>query len=890
MGLFILNWLLRIHQHDKEDETMRTKTGRLPSKKRLTVFLVLFFSLILLNAAHSEESRWMKEENKGHPKIQSTLIDLKDRYLSQEKSVIQEFAKRRHIRMDEQDRVTVFIQPKAGNTHEAIDTETLKALGGEVIKKGQTVIKAKIPISMADLIADQVEGVSFIKLPDRPYAEVVSQGVSLTGASTYHILGYGGQNVKVAIIDLGFGGLSSAIASGELPASVNKIDCTGTDCVTTDFSSETEDHGTAVAEIVHDMAPNAQLYLIKVDDSLDLMHAKDYCITHGIKIVNHSVGWFNANFYDGACYFDNPVCTADHAYSNGILWVNSAGNHAKRHYGATFMDRDGDRLHNVTNDSNTIAIDAQGGDVIVATLTWDAWPETDQDYDLLLYNSSMEVVEASTGIQNGTQPPSEGIVYLAPTSGTYYLAIKKTSATKNHPFEVFSFYHNLNPHMVSSSLLSPADAIGVMAVAAINQADWTTGPQEDFSSQGPTTDGRIKPEVSGPDGVSNFIYGSFFGTSASSPHVAGAAALILSIHPFSSVSQLWDAITSNAIDMGASGQDTLYGYGRLNLPFFNQTIYVYPNPIDFGDVILGNQSEKNVTVKNIGNADLTIGSIPSPSAPYQIIEDHCSGETLPFETSCAFTIRFSPTSGGLFNSNFSLPSNDPLKSAFTVFLSGAGKYEIELLSPWDQASFDACSLYTLPTFTWSARVPFNNYEIQFSSDTVFITFPVKISVYRGMTEHFMTSYEWKRIWSIPGESGGIVFWRVIGTRSDGTKITSEGRSMMIEPAQPVGSPAISPTRKSSLPTLNWENNCNKKFKGWFGSDRIFTNKIILNFNISNPTDSGGAFTQSLTAYQWTTIRRLVGNVSGSLIYWYVESWDGLNRATATEMMSFILTD
>jgi subtilisin family serine protease len=890
MGLFILNWLLRIHQYDKEDETLRTKAERLLGKTCLTVFLVLFFSLIFLNATYSEELRWMKEENKGHPKIQSALIDLKNRYLSQEKSLIQEFAKRRHIRMDEQDRVTVLIQPKAGNTQEAIDTEALKALGGEVIKKGHTVIKAKIPISMMDVIADKVEGVSFIRLPDRPYAEVVSQGVGLTGASTYHTLGYGGQNVKVAVIDLGFEGLSAAISSGELPASVVKIDCTAVVCIPTKFSSETEEHGTAVAEIVYDMAPNADLYLIKIEDSIDLLHAKDYCSLHGINIINHSVGWFNANFYDGACYFDNPVCTADQAYSNGILWVNSAGNHAKRHFGATFMDSDGDRLHNVTKDSNTIAIDAQGGDMIITTLTWDAWPETDQDYDLLLYNSSMDIVETSEGVQNGTQPPAEAIVYSVPTSGTYYLAIKKSSATENHRFKVFSILHDLNPYVASSSLLSPSDAKGVMAVAAIDQANWTTGPQENFSSQGPTTDGRIKPEISGPDGVSSSIYGSFFGTSASSPHVAGAAALILSLHPTSLADQLWDAITSNAIDMGMSGQDAIYGFGRLNLPSFNPTLSVDPSSVNFGEVFVESQSEKSVTIKNIGNTDLTIGIISSPSAPYHITEDQCSGETLSFETSCVLTIQFLPTSGGVFNSFFGIPSNDPFKSAFNVFVSGTGKYEIELLSPWEQASFTACSLYTLPTFTWSARVPFTRYEIQFSGDNDFKTLPVRISVYQGLTEHAMTSREWKKVLSIPEGNGGTVFWRVVGTQSDGTKKTSEVRSIKIVPAQPVGNPSISPTQKKSTPMLTWENNCNKKFKVWFGSNRDFNNNTTLSFNVSTPTDNGGVFTKALTSYQWTTIKRLAGNVSGALIYWYVESSDGLSRTATTEVMSFTLKD
>lgn len=78
---------------------------------------------------------------------------------------------------------------------------------------------------------------------------------------------------------------------------------------------------------------------------------------------------------------------------------------------------------------------------------------------------------------------------------------------------------------------------------------------------------RVKPDVCGPDGVSGHTYGvSFFlGTSAATPHVAGAAALVLSKNPSYSVAELWSFLTSLAIDMGSGGQDNIYGHGRLNL-------------------------------------------------------------------------------------------------------------------------------------------------------------------------------------------------------------------------------------------------------------------------------------------------------------------------------------
>ena len=62
-----------------------------------------------------------------------------------------------------------------------------------------------------------------------------------------------------------------------------------------------EPHGTAVAEIVHEMAPGAQLYLICIDTRGRPQDTpRTYAKTNGITIVNHSVGWFNSGRGDGS--------------------------------------------------------------------------------------------------------------------------------------------------------------------------------------------------------------------------------------------------------------------------------------------------------------------------------------------------------------------------------------------------------------------------------------------------------------------------------------------------------------------------------------------------------------------------------------------------------------
>ncbi|OGW17775.1 MAG: hypothetical protein A3G93_14935, partial [Nitrospinae bacterium RIFCSPLOWO2_12_FULL_45_22] len=464
--------------------------------------IILMLTIFYASVAEAQRLDIFPEKARIHPKLESVLTELQEEY---EKNTVtgQEFAMKRDIRVKDQDKVTVFLISEIGQTTDAIDKKLLRAYGANIIKSADNVLKADVPINRLQQIADKVKGISYIRLPDRPVPLTQSQGVSLTGASSYQSAGYTGSGVKVAVIDGDFAGLSSTISNGELPSNVVMVDCTGVSCISTTFPSETGKHGTGVAEVVYDMAPGAQLYLIKMDDRLDLKDAKDYCISNGIKIINHSVGWNNTNFYSGECYNVNPVCTADNAYANGILWVNAIGNDAKRHYEATFTDSDGDGWHNISANYETINISATAGETIKVALTWNAWPTTNQDYDLYLYDSSLNSsVARSENLQTGTQSPTESISYSVPSTGTYYLSIYKYSATSNHQLEVYSANHDLTPAVASSSFSNPADARGVMAVGAIDYWYWTTGPQESFSSQGPTNDGRTKPEISGPDYVS----------------------------------------------------------------------------------------------------------------------------------------------------------------------------------------------------------------------------------------------------------------------------------------------------------------------------------------------------------------------------------------------------
>jgi subtilisin family serine protease len=110
----------------------------------------------------------------------------------------------------------------------------------------------------------------------------------------------------------------------------------------------------------------------------------------------------------------------------------------------------------------------------------------------------------------------------------------------------------------------PAAYPSVLAVSATNSNDGVTG----FSTTGSFVD-IAAPGVGLWSTIWNprdgDTYGVENGTSASCPHVAGAAALALTLRPDLSADQLTELLEAAADDQGAPGKDPEYGYGRLNL-------------------------------------------------------------------------------------------------------------------------------------------------------------------------------------------------------------------------------------------------------------------------------------------------------------------------------------
>ncbi|MFA6456392.1 MAG: S8 family serine peptidase, partial [Bacteroidota bacterium] len=147
---------------------------------------------------------------------------------------------------------------------------------------------------------------------------------------------------------------------------------------------------------------------------------------------------------------------------------------------------------------------------------------------------------------------------------------------------------------VPPSLISPADADSIISVGAVNSFNTLAG----FSSNGPTSDGRIKPDVmahgvgtycattsssAGYSGLSN-------GTSLATPLVAGVAAMVLSAHPELTPVQVRDALRQTASNASAPNNDI--GWGTINA----YEAVLYPGMVISSDPEISITPENNYSV------------------------------------------------------------------------------------------------------------------------------------------------------------------------------------------------------------------------------------------------------------------------------------------------------
>lgn len=439
--------------------------------------------------------------------------------------------------------------------------------GGRDVATAAALLRADLPLSALRAVSRHPDVVR-LRLPQRPEpAAIVSSGVAMMGAEAFRQrTGADGTGVKVGILDGDFRYLDRARAA-ELPGEVIL-----TDSVQSYPDAEGDyGHGTACAEIVRDMAPGATLVLARIRDEVGFLQAVEQLQAQGVHVISASISYPNVEAPDGLGYY---AWYADRAALQAT-WINSAGNYAEAHHESVATDVDGDGRVELGG-TEMLPLEVPAGRSWVS-IRWDeVRAQAGDDYDLLVVTDEFAanpattadnpaVVAVSADVQDGDDWPFERADLESEERRRLYAVVVKKSPGALPPGRRFSVMTRgridpayLTPAM---SISTPADGRRVLAVAAIDSA---SGGLRGYSSRGPTQDGRVKPDLGGPDGVDTLTLGLFTGTSAAAPHVAGAAALILSREPGLSPTALRERLLTAAGAPTAIPNNDV-GYGLVNL-------------------------------------------------------------------------------------------------------------------------------------------------------------------------------------------------------------------------------------------------------------------------------------------------------------------------------------
>ena len=457
---------------------------------------------------------------------------------------------------------------------------------------GGTLIEALVPFQELERLEDY-EGVRYLRPPlaanvletDEPSAAQAALSsyaeVTKTNADAWHAAGWTGEGVKVGIIDYFWGKTWEGMqATGLVP------DPSGTFCRKNGERCDVwtgGSHGNAVAQIVHRMAPDAEIYLATAGDATapgtasDTQAAVRFFARNGVDIVTRSL----TGEYDGPGDGQGPMGSViDKAVSKGMVWFNSVGNTAGgidtnpgSYWRGPWRDADGDGWLEWSEGDETLGF----GCGLIHGLRWDDWGTGATDFDLYVADTK---ADADAGIWKvvgdddqaaGADPLEHVWAGNACENGTRdFAGVKLVDPGDGPDGDVLEFMttswleHWVNAHSATGPAADTGSA-GGLAVGAIEplMGDMVAP----YSSRGPTNDGRNKPDLVAPSCLSTSPFSCFSGTSASTPVVAGAAALLIDAGVATTPEAIKAYLLSFAVvDRGVIGPDNRYGSGELLLP------------------------------------------------------------------------------------------------------------------------------------------------------------------------------------------------------------------------------------------------------------------------------------------------------------------------------------
>jgi hypothetical protein len=490
------------------------------------------------------------------------------------------------------------------------------SLGGTIrnASPSNDLLIASLPFANLELVAarPEVKSVSRPGLVTTNVGSLTSQGyISHRVKDEIAQIGFNGTGVKVGVLSdsASAARVAALIASGDLPS--NTIVLPGQD------GAPGTDEGTAMMEIVHDVAPGAQLYFATAFQSEDGFAANIRALADaGCKVIVDDVTYFAEGVFQ-----DGPIAQAvNDVTAAGVTYFSSAANDGNLSSGTSgawegdFVDGgalasgpifglgETGNLHQFG--SNTYLTISGVGSSRIYSVKWsDPLGASCNDYDLFITNAAGTVVKTfSAAAQSCTQDPYEILQGTSNSASSNFLVAGDRIVMVLYSGDVRALHVGSHRGTVlggtSGATFGHNAAANAVSTAAVywNSAfkgtvpfvGGASNPDETFSSDGPrkifyNPDGSVitpgnvlfgtnggttlaKPDAAGADGVSAKTPGfsPFFGTSAAAPHLAGIAALILQAKPAYTPAQVKAAMFNTALDNMAVGIDRDSGHGIVN--------------------------------------------------------------------------------------------------------------------------------------------------------------------------------------------------------------------------------------------------------------------------------------------------------------------------------------
>ncbi len=402
-----------------------------------------------------------------------------------------------------------------------------------------------------------------------------------------------GLGIKVGVISDGVDGISNSITSGDLPTSINNPNHI--------LNAGSGNEGTAILEIIYDLAPEADLYFagLNSDDGPNGMANRiNQLRSAGCKIIIDDIGWP----YDSPQFSEDNLYNTIYSYVNSYhgTYVSAAGNDgASCWYGTFYPNVDMMNLwyRNGATYYYQNGFDATDGEKIDVIIQWaDKWNYARTDYDLYLFDALGNAVETGQGRNaQGTNGsiPRENIVftfeagtYLPPFNVVVKLSNNTPAGEPNKELRLiinrnetldYTYQNFLSYPLRPNNQIFGKEMIATLSVGAYPSSNMNI--LENFSSRGPSKlfsfdDNGVQtgviphntPAIVATDGVETNAEGFsiFEGTSASAPHIAGIAAIYYSKFP---AGNFYEAMTKSAISI-AGGTGGIYndqsGFGRAD--------------------------------------------------------------------------------------------------------------------------------------------------------------------------------------------------------------------------------------------------------------------------------------------------------------------------------------